>query len=61
MDFEPVAVQLRCVTVLCITPGFVEYHLIIASSDSIFISSVSKDFHYKFIYQLNYLALIATQ
>ena len=51
MDFEPVAVQLRCVTVLGITPGFVEYHLIIASSDSIFVSSVSKDFHYKFIYE----------
>ena len=46
-----VAVQLRYVTTLCGTPDFVKYHLIIASSDSIFVSSVSKDFHYSFIYE----------
>ena len=57
-DFDQVAVKLRCVTALCGTPGFVKYHLIIASSDSIFVASVSKDFHYNFIYELNYLTLI---
>ena len=34
---------------------FVEYRFIIACSDSIFVSSVSKNFHYNFIYEQNYL------
>ena len=50
-DFDQVAVQLRCVTALCSTPTFVEYQLIIASSDSIFVSSVSKNCRYNFIYE----------
>ena len=50
-DFDQVAVQPRCMTALCGTPGFVEYHFLIASSDSVFVSSVRKDFHYSFIYE----------
>ena len=34
-------------------------HLCSGSCDNIFVSSVSKDFHYNFIYEQNYLALIA--
>ena len=49
--FDQVAVQVRCVTALCGTPGFIEYHLIIVSSDSISVSFVSKAFLYKFIYE----------
>ena len=54
-DFDQVAVQLRCVTALCGTPSFVEYHLIIASSDSIFVSSVSKDFRFQIFLLLIFL------
>ena len=40
-DFEKVTAQLPCMTALCGTPGFVEYQLIITSSDSIFVSSIT--------------------